>query len=209
LLLTVARKVVSADLLVKSGGFTGYNPNHFLGRKITGETLGLVGAGKIGGTMARRSMGFDMRILYTDPRPNQSLEREFKATRVDLKTLLQESDFVSLHVPYTSSNHHLIGKEELQLMKKDAILINTSRGKVIDESALVHALKAGSLGGAGLDVYEDEPLLARGLDRLENVVLTPHIGSATYDARSKMAVQAAENLMACLSGHIPSTCLNP
>jgi glyoxylate reductase len=194
---------------VRSTNSGGYNPNQFLGKKITGETLGIVGAGRIGSSVVKKICGFDMRILYHDFHENRELEEQYGAERVDFQTLLKESDYVSLHVPYVPENHHLMGGDEFRLMKPDAILINTSRGKVVNEAALVNALKTGIIGGAGLDVYENEPVLAKGLKELDNVVLTPHLGSATIDARKQMAVQAANNLLDVLSGDIPATCLNP
>jgi lactate dehydrogenase-like 2-hydroxyacid dehydrogenase len=209
LLLNTARKVVPSNAFVRSTNSGGYNPNQFLGKKITGETLGIVGAGRIGSSVVKKICGFDMRILYHDFHENRELEEQYGAKRVDFQTLLKESDYVTLHVPYVPENHHLMGSDEFRLMKPDAILINTSRGKVVHEAALVNALKTGIIGGAGLDVYENEPDLAKGLKELDNVVLTPHLGSATTDARMQMAIQAANNLLDVLSGDNPATCLNP
>jgi lactate dehydrogenase-like 2-hydroxyacid dehydrogenase len=209
LLFAVARNIVRADNFIRSGQFDGYNPNRLLGKKITGETLGIIGAGRIGTAVVKKMIGFEMRIRYVDPKPNVILEKEYYAKRVDLDTLLETSDYVSLHVPYASDNHHMIGKREFRLMKPDAIIINTSRGKVVDELALVEALINGNIAGAGLDVFENEPELADGLKTLPNVALSPHLGSATHHARAQMAIQASQNLLDCLDGRIPPTCLNP
>lgn len=209
LLFAVARRIVEADRFTRAGNFTNWGPMLFLGADITGRTLGIVGAGRIGSAMALKSVGFRMKILYTDERPNPELETKVGARRVLLEELLREADFVSLHVPLTPQTRHLIGKEQLQLMKRTAILINTSRGPVVDEAALVAALKEGTIAGAGLDVYEEEPKLQPGLAECENVVLLPHIGSATTWTRSKMAEMAATNLIAALEGRMPPNCVNP
>jgi len=150
-----------------------------------------------------------MRVLYNDPQVNEKLEGELGARRVDLDTLLRESDFVSLHVPLTGQTHHLLGRREFGLMKKTAVLINTSRGPVLDEAALADALRNGELFAAGLDVFENEPSLSPGLAELDNVVVAPHIGSATVATRTKMAEMAARNLVAVLEGQRPPNCVNP
>lgn len=209
LLLAAARRVVEADRLARSGRWTGWAPMQMLGAAVAGRTLGVVGAGRIGGAVARRSAGFGMRVLYCDERPRPELERELGAERAELDALLERSDFVSLHVPLAPGTRGLIGARALARMKPGAILVNTSRGAVVDEAALVEALRAGRIGGAGLDVYADEPRLAPGLAALDNVVVLPHVGSATREARSRMAEVAAENLIAGVRGHRPPNCVNP
>ena len=181
----------------------------FLGADVAGATLGIVGAGRIGTAVAMRSAGFGMRVLYTSRNANETLDAKLGAGRVDLDRLLRESDFVSLHVPLTDQTRHLLGKREFGLMKKTAVLVNTSRGPVVDEAALVEALRAGGIFAAGLDVYEDEPSLCAGLVELENVILMPHVGSATVATRAKMAEMAAANIVAVLQGRKPVDCVNP
>jgi len=180
-----------------------------LGQDITGKTLGIIGAGRIGTCFALKSKGFNMKILYVDSKTNEILENELGAKKVELNALLKRSDFISLHVPLLSSTHHLIGEQELRMMKKTAVLINTSRGPVIDEKALVKALKDGWIFGAGLDVYENEPHVEKELLKLSNVVLQPHSASATVESRTKMAIMAAENMLAGLKGEMPPNCVNP
>jgi len=209
LILASGRRLVEGDRKTRAGEFRFWAPLHFLGQDITGKTLGIIGLGRIGQAVAKRAAGFDMKVLYYN---RQRLERgEEKALNViyaSFKTLLEESDFVSLHVPLTPQTTHLIGQKELYLMKPSAYLINTSRGPVVDEKNLVEALKNQVICGAGLDVYENEPELTSGLTDLGNVVLLPHIGSATIETRTLMAQMAAENLLAGLSGEIPPNCLN-
>ncbi|UCG31757.1 MAG: D-glycerate dehydrogenase [Phycisphaerales bacterium] len=207
LLLAAARRLIEGDHLMRSGRWSGWSPLQLLGRDPTESILGIIGAGRIGTTVAQRSTGFRMRILYVDQRPSTEIER-FGGTRVDMPTLLRESDFVTLHVNLTPETHHLIGAEQLALMKPTACLINTSRGPVVDERALVEALSSGRLGSAGLDVYEDEPALAPGLRELDNVVLSPHLGSATEQTRARMARLAARNIIAALDGRRPETLVN-
>jgi glyoxylate reductase len=209
LLFSAARRIIPADQYTRAGSFRAWGPMMFLGGDITGKTLGIIGAGRIGTAMALRSKGFGMKVLYHDPVSNPVLERELAAQRVGLEELLRRSDFVSLHVNLTSETRHLIGERELGLMKPRAYLINTSRGPVVDEEALVKALRERRIGGAGLDVYEAEPRLAAGLAELDNAVLLPHIGSATIATRTKMATMAAENLLAMLRGDKPPNCINP
>jgi glyoxylate reductase len=209
LLFAVARKIVVADCYVRERKFHGWGPLLYVGHDITGKTLGVIGAGRIGTAMALKSQGFQMRVLYTSPKKNQTLEDAIGAQRVEVKTLLQESDFISLHVPLLAETRHLIGQDELRLMKPTAYLINTSRGPVVDEEALVQALKEGRITGAGLDVYEEEPKLAPGLAELDNVVLLPHVGSGTIETRTKMSLMAAENILAALRGERPPNLVNP
>ncbi len=210
LLMAVARRIPEADRFVRAGRFDGWGPTLLLGTDIYGKTLGVVGMGRIGQAVAKRSVGFGMRVLYTDPRPlAQEAERVLAAERVSLERLLRESDFVTLHVPLTKDTYHLVGAEQFRLMKPTAYLINTARGSVIDEKALVSALRSRRIAGAGLDVFEREPHIAPELLDLENVVVLPHIGSASKETRTRMAVMAAENLVAGLRGENPPNCVNP
>jgi len=209
LLFSIARRTVESDKFVRAGKFQGWGPLLFLGSDLKGKTLGIIGAGRIGTAMARKSKGFEMRVLYYDVTPNEELEKELNAEKVSLDKLLQESDFISVHVSLSEQTTHLIEERELGMVKKTAYLINTSRGPVIDEKALVEALKDKQIAGAGLDVYEEEPKLAPGLAELDNAVLVPHLGSATFDTRTKMAVMAAENLIAGLKGETPPNLVNP
>lgn len=209
LILAVARRVVEGDARTRSGEFGAWSPLVFLGSDVTGKTLGIVGLGQIGKALARRAKGFRMPVLYHNRRRlSESEESELGATYVDLETLLARSDFVSLHVSLNEESRHLITSERLALMRPTAFLINVSRGPVVDENALLEALRAGTIAGAGLDVYEREPLLTPGLTDLSNVVLLPHIGSATIETRTRMAELAAENLLAGLARGLPPNCLN-
>jgi glyoxylate reductase len=209
LILAVARRVVEGDKMTREGRFQFWAPLHFLGREVTGKTLGIVGLGRIGKAVVRRAKGFHLSVLYHNRhRIDASREIELGVKFVTLKTLLSEADFVSLHVPLTDQTHHMIGREELQWMKPTAYLINASRGPVVDEQALLEALQTKKIAGAGLDVYESEPDVIPGLTELDNAVLLPHLGSATLETRSKMARLAAENLLAGLKGEIPPNCLN-
>ncbi len=199
LLFAVARRIPESDIFMRNGKFTGWKPMLMLGSSIHGKTLGIIGAGQIGTAFALMSKGYNMRILYSG-KPNRILESELHAENVEMHTLLCESDFVSLHVPLRNSTYHLIGKEEFALMKASAYLINTARGPVVDEQALINALKEKRIAGAGLDVYEYEPKLTPGLTELDNVVLAPHIGSASIETRSIMAVMAVKNCLNILRG---------
>jgi glyoxylate reductase len=209
LMFAVARRVVEGDKFVRAGKFKGWGPMLLLGNDVYGKTLGVVGTGRIGTAVARRAIGFNMKVLYYDVVPNETLEREVGAKKVELDELLRESDFVTLHVPLLPSTHHLIGERELKLMKRTAYLINTSRGPVVDERALVEALRNGEIAGAGLDVFENEPELTPGLAELDNVVLTPHTASASVETRARMATLAAENIIAFFEGKRPPTIVNP
>jgi glyoxylate reductase len=208
LLFSVARRIVEVDALTRGGKFKGWAPLLMLGQDVANKTLGIIGAGRIGTAVALKSKGFHMTVLYTDDRGNEHLDREVRAQKVPLSQLLTESDFVSIHVPLTQTTHHLIGEKELQMMKKTAILINTARGPIIDEHALIKALTEHWIFGAGLDVYEHEPEIPQELKKLDNVVLQPHSGSATIETRTKMALMAAENLIVGLTGGIPPNCIN-
>ena len=209
LILATARGVVAGDQRVRAGKFKYWAPLLFLGQEVNGKTLGIIGMGRIGKAVARRAAGFGMKILYHSRNPLAPVEaQELGAALQPLETVLREADFVTLHVPLTPHTRHLIGTRELELMKNSAYLINTARGPVVDEAALVDALRQGQIRGAGLDVYEREPELSPGLADLENVVLLPHLGSATVETRTRMALMAAENLLAGLRGDPPPNCLN-
>lgn len=207
LLMSTARRIVEADALVRQGKFVGWDPLLLLGGDIFGKTLGIVGFGRIGQAFARRAAGFKMRILVYHPSKRigvSGINVEF----VTLEALLKESDFVSLHVPLKPETRHLIGAKEFGLMKSTAYLINTARGPVIDESALAKALKEKRIAGAGLDVYENEPEVHPDLLKFSNVVLAPHISSASYETRSNISTLAAKNLLAVLKGALPSHRVN-
>jgi glyoxylate reductase len=202
LILAVARRVLEADRLVRSGEWTGWAPLQPLGVDLSGKTLGIVGAGRIGTAVARRATGFQMRVSYVNRSSNDTVER-MGGRRVDLHTCLAESDFLSLHLPLSPQTRHLIGAEQLRRMRPTAYLINTSRGPVVDERALVAALQVGVIAGAGLDVYEHEPYPTPELLTMSNVVCLPHVGSATVETRDRMAIMTAENVLAVLSGAPP------
>ncbi len=208
LLLAAARRVTEGDRFVRAGKFKKWDFYMMRGAEVHGRTLGIVGGGRIGQAVARRGRGFDMPILYTSRESKPDFERETGARRVDLPTLLRESDFVSVHVPLSKETVHLIGAKELALMKRTAVLVNTSRGPIVDEAALVKALRSRRIYSAGLDVYEKEPKVHPGLLTLENVALTPHIGSATDPTRTAMYETALRNLVAALEGRIPPNCVN-
>jgi lactate dehydrogenase-like 2-hydroxyacid dehydrogenase len=210
LILATARRLIEADRLVRSGKWTRWRFMSNLGWDVYGKTLGICGFGRIGRGVARRAAGFNMRVLYTGPRrAPEAVERELKATFVDKQTLLRESDVVSLHLPLFPETRHYIGAAELALMKPTAVLVNTARGPVVDERALVKMLKAGRIAGAGLDVYENEPKLAAGLANLPNTVLAPHMASASVDTRLRMCNMAVANCTAALTGQRPPNLLNP
>ncbi len=210
LMLAVARRVVEADKYVREGRWkVAWHPLMMLGSDVYGRTLGIVGMGRIGSAVARRAKGFGMRILYYDSVRREELERELGAEFADLDRLLEESDYVSLHVPLTPETYHLIGEEQLRKMKPTAFLINTARGKVVDQKALYRALKEGWIAGAGLDVFEQEPIPPDDpLLKLDNVVLAPHAASASHETRSRMAEMVAENLIAFLNGKVPPNLVN-
>jgi glyoxylate reductase len=211
LMLTVARRMVEGDRLVRRSTFPGSQSNHLAGSAVYGRTLGLIGGGgRIGRAVARRAHGFGMRVLYWGPRrKSEEIERESHLTYMELDRLLEESDFVSLHSPLKPETHHQIGARELSLMKPTAFLINTARGKIVDEKALVKALAKGTIAGAGLDVFENEPRVPRQLVKMANVVLTPHLGSAITEVREKMANIVVDNILAVLEGRRPPNIVNP
>ena len=209
LLLAAARRVPEGDRYVRAGKFKRWEWTLMRGVDVQGRTLDIVGAGRIGQAVARRGRGFSMRILYTARAGKAGFERETGAKRVSLPRLLRESDFVSIHVPLSGATRHLVGRKEMALMKPTAVLVNTARGPIVDEAALVRALRSGRLFAAGLDVYEREPELHPGLRELENVALLPHVGSATDETRRRMYETALRNLIAVLRNHRPPNAVNP
>ncbi|HYM92461.1 MAG TPA: D-glycerate dehydrogenase [bacterium] len=210
LILATARRVVAADGLLRSGVFPGAQSAYLVGGAVHGQVLGLVGCGAIGAAVARRAGGFGMRILYTKRHPlSPAEERTLGVTFAPLEALLEQSDIVSIHAAHTPQTHHLIGERELRRMKPGAYLINTSRGPLVDEAALVRALREGWIAGAGLDVYEQEPQVSPGLLGLRNVVLTPHIGSAERETRETIAGVVVDNILAFARGDRPPNVVNP
>jgi glyoxylate reductase len=209
LMMAVARRLVEGDTLARSGSWTGWNLDQLVGADIWGKTLGIVGFGRIGKAMARRALGFQMKVIYADAvQAQDAAEKELKAEYRGMNSLLAESDFISLHVPLLPETRGLFDGPRFAKMKPTAYLINTSRGAVIDEAALVYALESGKIAGAALDVFENEPFVLPGLKR-PNVVLAPHIASASIETRTKMACMAAENVVALLKGKQPLNILNP
>ena len=210
LLMAVARRVVEGDRYVRQGQWRHWQWGLLWGTDLHGKTLGLYGFGRIGQAVARRARGFSLRIVYhSTERATEALELELGAQFVDRETMLRQADFLSLHVPLTPATHHLIGARELAMMKPTAFLINTARGSVVDEAALVEALRSKRIAGAGLDVFEHEPNIHPALLTHPNVVLTPHVGTATSETRLAMALLAAENLLAALEGRRPPNHVNP
>lgn len=210
LMLAVCRRVVEADALTRAGQWRYWTPLLMVGQDLTEATLGIVGMGRIGLEVAHRAKGFRMRILYHNRRRRPDAEAELGATYVDLPTLLAESDFVTLHVPATPETRHMIGAAELARMKPTAYLINAARGSVLDQAALVEALRERRIAGAGLDVYDPEPIAPDDpLLKLKNCVLMPHVGAATLRTRQRMSELAARNLLAVLQGQRPPACVNP
>ncbi|HYF83347.1 MAG TPA: D-glycerate dehydrogenase [Clostridia bacterium] len=209
LLFAVSRRIAESDRFARAGKFKGWGPMLLLGRDITGKKLGVIGAGRIGFNFASKAKGFDMEILYTSTKPNAEMEKQLGARFVDKETLLREADFISVHVPLTPTTRHYIGETEFKLMKNTAVFINTSRGPVVDEKALIYALKNGEIWGAGLDVFENEPDIEPGLKELDNAVIVPHIASATIETRTNMGLIAARNIVSVLTGGMPEACINP
>jgi len=209
LLFALSRRVVESDSHMRSGQWPGWGPLQFLGGDITGKTLGIVGAGRIGTAMALKSNGFNMEVLYYDTQVNTTIEKRVNARRVELPELLAQSDFVSVHTPLLPETRHLFTLDTFKAMKNTAYLINTSRGPVIKETDLLTALQNKLIAGAGIDVFENEPELTPGLEKLNNIVVTPHTASATVGARTGMATKAAANLIAMVKGHTAPDCVNP
>jgi gluconate 2-dehydrogenase len=210
LMLAAARRLTEVESYIRGGEWTGWRLKQWLGVDVHHATLGIIGMGRIGQVIARRAAGFDMRVLYHNrKRLTPSIEESLKASYVSKETLLKEADFLVLQVPYSQETHHLIGAVELKLMKPTAVLVNSTRGGVVDDAALVEALKSGTIRAAGLDVFENEPKLHPGFLGLKNVVLAPHVGSSTEATRRGMAMTAAKNLVAGLTGGTPPNLLNP
>jgi len=211
LLLSVARRIVEADNYLRSGRFKGWAPELLLGSDVHGKILGVIGMGRIGQAVARRAQGFDLKIIYHDTkRLPVHVERKYGVVFVGFEALLTDSDFVSIHAPLNKETYHLISTNELAKMKNTAFLINAARGPIIDEHALVRALKIGEIAGCALDVYENEPAVASALLRMPNVVLVPHIGSASIEARTRMALMVVDNLVAVLQNNVrPPNVVNP
>ncbi len=210
LLLAIARRITEADTFIRTGQWKGWDPNLLLGSDLKNKTLGIIGLGRIGSEVAKRAKCFKMKIIYHQPQRDPEKEKSIGIKYVPLEKLISTSDFISLHVPLTRETKGMIGKKELNKMKNTAHLINTSRGPVIDEKALYEALTEGSIRGAALDVFNEEPINpANPLLKLKNVVLTPHIGSATHETRTRMAVLAAENTVKALKNKIPPCLINP
>jgi len=205
LMLAAARRLGEAERLVRAGRWTGWEPGQLLGRELSGTVVGILGLGRIGRRVAELLRGFDVSLLGTSRSPHPDVEQRLAVDRVSFDELVGRSDFVTLHVPLSEETRHLIDDDALARFKPGAILVNTARGGLIDSAALVSALRAGRLAGAGLDVYENEPKVPQELAELENVVLAPHIGSATATTRDAMASLVAENVIAVLEGHDPVT----
>ncbi|RAL25730.1 2-hydroxyacid dehydrogenase [Thermoflavimicrobium daqui] len=209
LILAVARRVVEGDSLVRQGQWNGWSPTFMLGGDVTGKTLGIIGMGRIGQAVAKRALGFQMKVLYySRTRLPSHLEKELNVVYCELDQLLRQADFVSIHTPYSSLTHHLIGEKQLMEMKPTAYLINTARGAVVDELALIKALKEKQIAGAGLDVFEHEPYVPQSLCDMDQVVLAPHLGSATRDSRIKMGEIVVQNLIAYFQGKKPPCLVN-
>jgi glyoxylate reductase len=210
LLLAAARRICEGDAAVRAGAFTGWEPDYMLGMELTGAMLGVVGFGRIGQAVARRALGFGMRVVYsTDIPVAVDDDLQGRVSELPLRDLLTTADVITLHVPLTETTHHLIDEAALRAMRSSTVLINTSRGPVIDEVALVRALREGWIAAAGLDVYEKEPDVAPGLADCRNAVLSPHLGSATVATRAAMARLTAQNALDALDGRVPTNCVNP
>lgn len=209
LILAASRRIAEGDRLIRGGRGWRWSPSFMLGREVTGKTLGIVGFGRIGRAVARRAVGFEVRVEYASRSRVSEGEGDLRAAYRDLPDLLAAADIVSIHVPLSEETRHLIDAEALRRMRPTSVLVNTSRGPVVDEAALADALRRGEIGAAGLDVYEREPEVHPDLLELENVVLLPHLGSATVETRTAMAMLAARNLVAVLEGKNPPTPVNP
>jgi glyoxylate reductase len=210
LLMATARRISEAERYLRAGKYKGWGPLLFCGAEVHGSTLGLIGAGRIGKIMAKRASGFDMQVIYYDVyRMSAEEETEYNVTYMPMEDVLRLADFISVHTPYMPSTHHLISERELHLMKPSAMLINTARGPIVDEKALVEALQTKTIAGAGLDVFENEPVVEPELLMMENVVLLPHIASASLKTRTLMATMASDNIAAHFRGERPPNIINP
>ena len=208
LMLALARRIVEADESTRRGAYKGWEPGIFLGKNMVGKTLGIIGLGRIGSMCARRAKGWNMRVLYNKRSPDPDVEQELGVEFSDLDKLYAESDFISLHVPLNDETRHMINAQAFSKMKDGVIIVNTARGPVVDEGDLVDAIRSGKVGGAGLDVYDNEPNINPELIAMENVILTPHIASATWEARNKMGNQAVDAILKVLSGDKPENLVN-
>ncbi|WP_210135515.1 2-hydroxyacid dehydrogenase family protein [Staphylococcus sp. GDX8P80P] len=208
LVLAVARRIVEGDKLSRTKGFDGWAPLFFRGREVSGKTIGIIGLGEIGSAVAKRAKAFDMDVLYTGPHQKKEKEREIGTKYVDLNTLLENADFITINAAYNPDLHHMIDTEQFKRMKSTAYLINAGRGPIVNEEALVKALEEKEIEGAALDVYEFEPDITEGLKSLDNVVITPHIGNATFEARDMMAKIVANDTIKKLSGDTPQFIVN-
>ncbi|KKU04242.1 MAG: D-isomer specific 2-hydroxyacid dehydrogenase NAD-binding protein [Candidatus Woesebacteria bacterium GW2011_GWC2_47_16] len=208
LILALSRRIVESDEAVRRGGYKGWEPDIFIGVNVIGKTLGIVGLGRIGSMVARRAKGYNMTVLYNKHESDPEAEKELGVAFASLDELLAKSDFVSLHVPLTDETRHMINAETLAKMKKGSFLINTARGSIVDERNLVEALKSGHLGGVALDVFDNEPNIDPELLAMPNTITTPHIASATYEARNKMGEMAVEAILSTLEGEKPTTIVN-
>ncbi len=209
LILAVTRRIVEADNYLRTGRWKGWDPLLLLGGDLREKTLGIIGLGRIGRAVAERAKGFGMNVIYNSRTAFDGDEKYLGISFVSLEELLKESDIISIHAPHTEKTHHLIGMKQLEMMKNTAYLINTSRGKLVNEEELVLALQEGKIAGAGLDVFYDEPKVNKELLKFPNVVLLPHIGSASLETRTKMAVIAAENMVEALNDQRPRNIVNP
>ncbi|MGC9366496.1 MAG: 2-hydroxyacid dehydrogenase [bacterium] len=208
LILSLIRRITRADKFTREGRFQGWSPTLLVGGDLTGKNFGLIGTGRIGQAVAQRISGFNVNLIYNSPSGKPDFEEQYNAVFLDLPELLRQADIISIHVPLTDKTHHLLNKNNMKLLKPNCYIINTSRGPVIDEVELVKLLKQNRIAGAALDVFENEPKLTPGLADLENVILTPHIGSASEYTRNKMAEIAATNIIQALSGKIPDNLIN-
>jgi len=210
LMFAVARRLVEGDKYMRSGKYQFWGPMLMLGKEITNKTIGIVGAGRIGSNIAYKlHKGFNMKVIYHDRNIKPEIEKDLNAIRVDLDTLCKEADYIFINMNYVPETHHLINENNIKLMRPDTVIINTARGPIIEEKALVKALQEKRIFGAGLDVFEKEPEMEPGLVDLDNVVIEPHIGSATIDTRNNMAIIAAKNIIQALSGETPECLVNP
>ena len=209
ILLASARRVAEGDEVCRTVGFNGWAPLYFRGREVTGKTIGIIGFGQIGQAVAKRAAAFDMKVLYTGPnRKSQEVEQALNATYVTFDELVAESDFITINCSYNPTLKHMFSTKQFEMMKSTGYLINCARGPIVDEAALIKALAEKQIEGAGIDVFEFEPEISDGLKKLKNVVLTPHIGNATYEARETMAIMAAGNIVKVLNGEAPSYVVN-